>query len=204
MTHYVVTLKKGTDIDAFYDDMETPGGTTNVPDREVTCVDRRPISRNTGYDLEDDEVTTLLNDDRVIDIKKRSDLDDVTIKPTWQQEADQATRWSKASGLNADDHNWGLKRCIDGVQTPNWGSDGTSTLSGIVSTTSGGRNVDVLIVDGFIDPTHPEFAYNSDGTGGTRVRQFNWLSLTPQVTGGAAGDYVYDAPANNNNQNHRS
>ena len=77
------------------------------------------------------------------------------------------------ASLGADDHNWGLKRCIDGVQTANWGSDGTTTLSGIVSTTSGGRNVDVLIVDGFIDPTHPEFAYNSDGTGGTRVRQSN-------------------------------
>ena len=46
---------------------------------------------------------------------------------------------------------------MDGVQTSNWGSNGTTTLSGIVTTTSSGKNVDVVIVDGILDITHPEF-----------------------------------------------
>ena len=110
MTHYVVTVKKGTDIDAFYNDMETSGGSSSIPDREVSCVDRRPVSRNTGYDLEDSEVDALLTDDRVAGVRSYELLSTREIRPTWQQEADQATRWSKSSGLNADDHNWGLKR----------------------------------------------------------------------------------------------
>ena len=52
MTQYVVTVKKGTDIDSFYNEMETTGGSSTIPNREVTCYDRRPISRNTGYDLD--------------------------------------------------------------------------------------------------------------------------------------------------------
>ena len=199
MSHYVVTVKKGTDIDTFYNDMETSGGSSSIPDREVTCLDRKPISRNTGYDLEDSEVDALLTDDRVLGVRSYDLLSNREIRPTWEQ---NSTRWDKSTNLNADDKNWGLKRCADGVQTTNWGSDSTTTLSGIVTTTSGGRNVDVVIVDGFLDITHPEFAVNPDGTGGSRVKQFNWLSLNPQVTGGAAGNYTYDAPTNNNNQNH--
>jgi len=199
MSHYVVTVKKGTDIDTFYNDMETSGGSSSIPDREVTCLDRKPISRNTGYDLEDSEVDALLTDDRVLGVRSYDLLSNREIRPTWEQ---NSTRWDKSTNLNANDKNWGLKRCADGVQTTNWGSDSTTTLSGIVTTTSGGRNVDVVIVDGFLDITHPEFAVNPDGTGGSRVKQFNWLSLNPQVTGGAAGNYTYDAPTNNNNQNH--
>jgi hypothetical protein len=42
-----------------------------------------------------------------------------------------------------------------------------------------------------MDPSHPEFALNPDGTGGSRVNQYNWFSLNPDVTGGAVGTYVY-------------
>lgn len=102
MTHYVVTVKKGTDIDAFYNDMETSGGSSTIPDREVTCLNRRPVSRNTGYDLEDSEVDALLNDDRVIGVSSHFSLTER--RPTWEQ---NSTRWNKSSSLNANDKNWG-------------------------------------------------------------------------------------------------
>ena len=42
MELFQVTLKRGEDIQAFYDDMETPGGALHIPDRSVDCEDRRP------------------------------------------------------------------------------------------------------------------------------------------------------------------
>lgn len=79
-------------------------------------------------------------------------------------------------------YNWALQRCILGEQTLKWGSDDTADLMSSVSYSLSGKNVDVIIVDGHIDPDHPEFAKNSDGTGGSRVNQFNWFSLNSIVS----------------------
>ena len=91
MTQYVVTVKKGTDIDSFYNEMETSGGSSTIPNRKVTCYDRRPISRNTGYDLEDSEVESLLEDERVIAIDKQSLLDSIQVRPSWVQTSTRST-----------------------------------------------------------------------------------------------------------------
>ena len=48
MELFQVTLKRGEDIQAFYDDMETPGGALHIPERKVECANRRPTSRTTG------------------------------------------------------------------------------------------------------------------------------------------------------------
>ena len=201
MTQYIVTVKKGTDINAFYDEMETAGGSSTIPDREVTCYDRKPISRNTGYDLEDSEVELLLNDDRVLGIDRQSLVDSIKIRPSWTQ---TSTDWDKGSSISNTNKNWGLYRCTRGSQVANWGSNGTVDASDTITTTSSGKNVDVLIVDGHLDTGHPEFAVNDDGTGGTRVQQFNWFSLTNEVNGGSNGTYPYRSGASldNANDNH--
>jgi len=49
LKEYVVTLKKYEDLDDFYEDMESPGGSVYIPDRRVDVVHRRPLSRNTHY-----------------------------------------------------------------------------------------------------------------------------------------------------------
>ena len=116
----------------------------------------------------------------------------ITINDTstsaWTQTSSQ---WSKSSSLSQGDLNWGLYRVFRGSQVSNWGYDGTEKVSGTVSIPLRGANVDVVIVDGMLDPNHPEFAVNSDGTGGSRVIQYNWYALTPLVTGGSAGTYSY-------------
>ena len=48
---YIVTLNNKDDLDEFYYDMETPGGNLYIPNRSVDIVNRRPISRNTHYNL---------------------------------------------------------------------------------------------------------------------------------------------------------
>jgi hypothetical protein len=79
------------------------------------------------------------------------------------------------------DRNWGLYRSWYGFNPDTtWGSSGTGATgdrSGTVSLKASGNGVDVVIVDGVIDSNHPEFAVNPDGTGGSRVKYFNWYSL---------------------------
>ena len=79
MELFQVTLKRGEDIDAFYDDMETPGGAITIPDRKVECNDRRPTSRTTGYMLTLDEAQEVSYDDRVEIVVPQSVLDRQTV-----------------------------------------------------------------------------------------------------------------------------
>ena len=201
MEKYLVTVKKGVDINEFYDDMETPGGSSTIPGRKVDCYDRRPISRNTGYILSEEEVIELKNDSRIIGIEPQSILDSMIVRPTWTQ---TSSDWDKSSTSTNTNRNWGLYRCVNGAQVSNWGSDGTVDATSTITTTSSGKNVDVVIVDGHLNINSPEFAVNDDGTGGTRVQQFNWLSLTSIVTGGENGTYTYRSGAslNNGDDNH--
>ena len=201
MEKYLVTVKKGVDINQFYDDMETPGGSSSIPDREIDCYDRRPISRNTGYILSEEEVSQLKNDSRIICIESKNILDMAKVIPGWTQ---TSSDWDKSGIPESTNRNWGLYRCVNGEQVSNWGYDGTVDATATITTTSSGKNVDVVIVDGHLNANHPEFAVNDDGTGGSRVQQFNWLSLTSIVTGGANGTYTYRSGAslNNGDDNH--
>lgn len=188
LQEYLVTVKNFEDLEQFYEDMETPGGSLYIPDREVDVALRRPISRNTHYMLTAEEAELVKQDSRVLDVISKAEIDLIEINPLYTQ---TSTGWNKSNTLSNTHRNWGLLRCVEGVQRSNWGSDGTTSQTGTIDVTSSGKNVDVVIVDGHLDPTHPEFAVNSDGTGGTRVIQYNWFQHNPQVTGGGAGTYVY-------------
>lgn len=185
---YVVTLHKHEDLDLFYDDMETPGGNLFIPDRAVSVFNRRPVSRNTHYLLTDQEAETIRQDPRVKAVELSLEESGIKIVPMW---TDTSSFWNKSNSVSSNHENWGLLRCIEGVQRVNWGSDAVNNVSGTVRINASGKNVDVVVVDGHFNPAHPEFAVNQNGTGGSRVNQFNWFSLNLQVTGGSPGTYVY-------------
>jgi subtilisin family serine protease len=185
---YIVTLRQYEDLDSFYEDMETPGGNLYIPDRAVDLVNRRPQSRNTHYMLTEVEAELIANDPRVLSIELNYEDRNLSLRPSWFQ---NSNFWNKSNTINAAHRNWGLLRSVEGSQRSNWGSNGTASVSGAITTTSSGKNVDVVVVDGHIDPTHPEFAVNDNGSGGSRVIQYNWFELNPLVTGAAAGTYVY-------------
>ena len=103
-----------------------------------------------------------------------------------------SANWSKGSTLIAADRNWGLLRSYLAEQISNWGFDGTADQAGTVAVKASGKNVDVVIVDAVIDPDHPEFAVNSDGTGGSRFRYINWYGLP--VAGNPAAGQTYNPP----------
>jgi hypothetical protein len=114
-------------------------------------------------------------------------------------------RWNKSPRTvtpQPDWRNWGLLRSYTGTNTFNdattaqpvntWGSDSTVDAAGTVYIPYSGANVDVVIVDlGHIDPDHPEFAKNQDGSGGSRVVQYNWFQHTAEMGFGPNGTYVY-------------
>jgi len=139
--------------------------------------------------LTEGEAENLKNDDRVssVELNPKS-LGVGIIRYGGIQQSDF---WNKSSTNNSSHKNWGLKRCVDGVQTADWGDNITPNLSGQITLTSSGKNVDVIVIDGHFDPNHPEFKVNEDGTGNSRVIQYNWLQHNPTVTGDAAGVYVY-------------
>ena len=192
LKEYVVTLKKYEDLDDFYEDMESPGGSVYIPDRRVDVVHRRPLSRNTHYWLTDQEAEQLRSDARVEAVTLTlADLG-LEITPIWTQ---TSTAWDKTTNNGSTHKNWGLLRCVEGSQRANWGSDSTPTdrtQTGTIQVNADGSNVDVVIVDGFLNPAHPEFALNEDGTGGTRFVAYNWLQHNPSIKGTAAGNYVYN------------
>jgi hypothetical protein len=182
LKEYIVTLKNRDDLDAFYQDMETPGGDLYIPGRAVECANRREISRNTHYMLSDAEAEELKKDSRVMFVELTPQQRGITVRSSFTQTGN----FNKSGALNSAYRNWGLLRCVEGQQRANWGSDGTQNINDTISVTTQGKNVDVVIVDGHFDPTHPEYAVNSDGTGGSRVIQYNWYL---HKSGG--GTYVY-------------
>jgi len=192
LKEYIVTLHNFENLDAFYNDMETPGGDLYIPNRSVDVKHRRNISRNTHYMLNDAEAETLRNDPRVLAVEQPPSALGIQKIAHWEQTSNFEKDDSIFGNFNNTDKNWGLLRVTEGYNLANWGTNGAFTQTNqTVKTTSSGKNVDVVMVDAHIKTDHPEFAVNSDGTGGSRVQQFNWLSLNSQL-GINAGSSNYD------------
>lgn len=174
---YVITLHDRNDLEDFYQDMETPGGSLHIPNRAVNLYKRRPLSRNTHYLLTPAERDLVLEDSRVSDVQLADMLRQIK-KPCF----DITGNFSKDENTISTDHkNWGHLRSAETSSRSNWGIDGNPDQNDTVTLTSSGKNVDVIIIDGHFDPSHPEFAVNSNGTGGSRANSFNWYSLNSVV-----------------------
>lgn len=200
---FIITVKPDVDIDLFYDDMESLYGDTEIPDRIVECAYRRPISRSTHYYLSPEEAARVALDSRVESIQLTFEALGHKIVPLGIQ---QNGNFNKSSTQTATDLNWGLLRSYERNPRANWGSDGTDNINATIELDNIGRNVDVVIMDGHIPQGHPEFAVNTDGTGGDRLNRFNWFQYNQEVRGQAAGTYVYDfkvgADDDNNHGSH--
>ena len=201
MREYVVILKNYEDLDEFYDDMETPGGTEYIPHRMVECSVRKPVSRNTFYMLTDAEANQIRSDARVESVELSANERGLEVRLSYTQ---TSAYWDKSAvNSNGSHKNYALYRCTLDANSSGWGtdilnppatpvSDSTTLRSGTINITASGKNVDVVVMDGLFNPAHPEFAVNVDGSGGSRAVQYNWLQLSQTVTGVAAGvSYVY-------------
>lgn len=200
---YVVTLKYFDDLQQFYEDMETEGGALYIPNRAVEVAHRRSISKSTHYYLTDEEAQLIRNDPRVASVELQADQRGVEIKSCYVEFSEL---WDKSDSPDPDPakgiaKNWGLLRSYLGTQIADWGSNNIAAASGTIEVLHSGRNVDVVVVDGLIDPTLSEFQKNPDGTGGTRVQQINWMQYYSYTN--YTGNYNYTlTPEQSWNNNH--
>ena len=182
MKEYIVTCKSMEDLDSFYDDMETVGGSLYIPDRAVELTNRRTISRNTHYMLTESEAEEIRNDSRVMACELTWNEQGIEIISHWKQTGDfeklKIDLDNSPLVIDSNDKNWGLYRVNKGATVSNWGTNGSFTeiSNRDLHTTWSGKNVDVVIVDDYPNPNHPEFAVNVNGTGGSRCQfSFNWF-----------------------------
>jgi len=198
MELFQVTLKRGVDIDAFYDDMETPGGAITIPDRKVDCGERRPTSRTTGYMLTLEEAKEVSYDDRVEVVVPQSVLDRQTVvnNATYTGRFTKSTSptgslFTKANGssgvtyTNNDHHAWGILRHIETANRSGWGGDAGSSsgrrVDDTVTYTASGKNVDIIIVENHTGSDHAEYS--------SRLVDYNWGQHYNTITGGT--NYTY-------------
>lgn len=184
---FIVTLKDYSFLEEFYVDMETRGTTKSfVPSRSVECVNKRSISRNTHYMLTDEEARELAHDHRVEAVSVRiKNISDKT-----QLHSEQTASWNRSASNNFGEKNWGLYRTQLAQNISQWGSEsGTNTETATIKINGTGKNVDIVIVDNILDPTHPEF------TG--RVVQYDWFGQHDTVVKGTGVNIVSVARNNN-------
>lgn len=161
---YAVVLHNYEDLDDFYNDMETEGGSITIPNRAVDVDLRKPKSRVTHYMLTPEEAVEVVNDTRVEFVEIVTDE-----LPT--RMFTQTGQFSRNSTNRATDNQWGLWRHIAGENNNNFDAN-NDTINGTINYQYTGRNVDVVILDDQAwQPDHTEFL---DGNGVTRVVDYNW------------------------------
>lgn len=216
LKQYAVTLHSYKELEDFYQDMETPGGSLYIPDRMIEVFDRRAISRTTNYMLSVAEAEEVSKDPRILsvedlDLRAPPEVDDfkgpsVSLEPPPETEGTGSTSsgdvYSKWQSWYANSINWGaVEHTYDNPQNnSSWGaldvfSAGDPNSANFahqwpVSYNGTGKNVDVIVFDGgIVVKDHPEFAVNRDGTGGSRVVEYNWYAYT-------GGTYDYSQSPN--------
>lgn len=165
LREYVVTLKDKADLEQFYLEMENPGSYGFAPERAVECANRRLISRNTHYMLTHTEVLRLREDFRVEAVELTLTGQGAKVIP----HGDQTGTFSRGFSSALGQRNWALYRCQLTDNIFGWGSEqgsGSQTLT--VNFTATGKNIDVIVCDGTVYPSHGEF--------GSRVVQYDWFA----------------------------
>ena len=180
---YIVTLHDRRDLENFYDEMEFPGSGGYTPTRSVKCRVRRDLSRNTHYNLTDEEAARLRQDPRVLAVELPPEDRGITMRRYGSYT--RSGTFSKSTTANAD-LNWGHLHCAGTAvqrRKSTWGYDvwnplvTSDTVTDSVNVWQDGKNVDLIIVDGGVIPGHPEWNSNADGVSGVdRFVQYQWFN----------------------------
>lgn len=170
---YVVTVKEGVDWQEVHNELTNP--TKNnpsvdsniIPDRVVEVVKLRPNNpRNTHYYLTKEEKDRLVNDPRIVDVKRFAHIG------LPKANAFQDGEFNKNS-LSSNQHdNWGLLRHIS--ETNAYGASSTDP-GGTFDYVLDGTGVDMVIADTGIQADHPEW---QDANGVTRLKQIDWYAAS--------------------------
>jgi hypothetical protein len=183
MYNYFVVADHPDLKEIIHQDLQSETGNDFVPNRSVECTDCQPGSLYNGiFLLTETEAEILKSDPRIRDVHRIPEEDDIFI----QHFGTRAGQYDKSNIITSVMKNWGLNRCIN--KTNNFGSSAAVTTP--YTFNLDGTGVDVILIDSGVDPGHPEFAVNADGTGGSRVIDYDWTQhgLLSRPTGGFLGD----------------
>jgi hypothetical protein len=162
------------------------------------------------YELTKEQVQLLENNPLIKSVEPTLDRLPAVPEDDWIQTARfyrSSDSFSSQVGhpdTNPNNKNWALLRCTEGVNRANWGKTGftghfTGTeiqlQLGTIDVTSSGKHIDIVIIDsGHVPSNFYEFQKNPDGTGGTRVVEYNWNQHLPELIGesGPPTDYGAD------------
>lgn len=163
---YIVSLKRGIDYDAFWNEVESESSTDSfVPSRRVEIINNRDASlRQCHYALTDEEAQRLKDDPRVYDVEQLTKFEPMV-------SASYTGNFAKTTSSAGAYINWGLRRCI--APTNIYGTN--TAVSGDYTYTLDGTGVDVVIQDSGLQVDHPEF---QDAAGNSRVQQIDWFAAS--------------------------
>lgn len=103
---------------------------------------------------------------------------------------EQSQYWDLPSGIGSGNA-WGFYNFSG---TPYY----KESITADVVLNSTGKHVDVVIIDGgALDPNHPEFQRNPDGTGGSRVVQYNWYQHSASLNLTTPAEFDYSLTTSN-------
>ena len=196
LKEYIITVNDPTIWDQVWD-LFTQGGLGDnyIPQRPIDVINERPFNDFCAhFNLTDEEAAELKKDPRFESVELKADLQD-DVKKGW--DGARSATYDKSNTTTNSMKNWGLLRCTN---TNNPFSSSTSVNSNY-NYNLDGTGVDVVVIDSGVEAGHPEFAVNADGTGGSRVVDFNWASLGVPGTPSSAsiGGYLGDSDGHGSN-----
>lgn len=159
-------------------------GHETIPARSVDVINPMPQSEyNSAVLLTQEEADALISDLRIRHVER----DPLEIGIVKKHTGVRTGVWDKGTTAVNTHKNWGLLRSINTRDTFTTGQGSTTSN---YTYNLDGTGVDVVIMDGGVEPNHPEFAVNADGTGGTRVVDLDWriYGVSAIPTGGFMGD----------------
>ena len=190
MAQYIVTLKQRDQLDSFYADMKSGG---------YTCVNKRPISRATHYDLTESQADTIAGDSRVLAVELHPDEDDrIEVGPDGyvnNTEVVQTGEFMKGSATNEMHRPWAQLHC-----SGNDAQRGKGVWTGVKTDTAkwynDGKHVDVVICDDNCAYDCLDW-YSTEDPTKNRFVQYDWYANhNAQVIGGIDDD-GYSSPGTN-------
>jgi Subtilase family len=217
---YIVILNDPAHKDQFLGHMTSVTQMAHVPDRAVHCCNHRPKNELMAhFQLTADEAAALRADPRVEHVSLH-----IRENPNRHVAPCSTTQTSlfTTQAPTVDYHkNWGLLRSTqrqpvgnDYLKAHGWpylDGDGAQANSlqmlyeqAGYTYDSDGTGVDIIIVDTGIAQDHPELAVNADGSGGSRVVDFDWTTLgvpgvVPCPNGSGTNGFLGDCDGHGSN-----
>lgn len=183
----VVTLKKGVDVDAFMQEMNSVGNTTShIPNRAVEIFNERPESlRNVDFIMTRQEADNLRNDPRVLGVRYGTKKENgIEVTPFAIDTLKPYPRTNTFTASGNVDMNWGFPQTNSTtnqyatVNTVNYAQPYTLT----------GEGVDFVVQDTGLQINHPEF---QNEFGVSRVNAINWYTAAG-LTGSLPTNFYTD------------